>query len=61
MTFQITAVLAEFERNMLIERTPAGLAAARRGGKHLGRRFTLSREHLDHAANYAMLAYLPRQ
>lgn len=35
--FAISAVYAEFERNMIIERTRAGIAAARARGKTLGR------------------------
>ncbi len=33
---------AEFERDLLIERTQAGLARAKKAGKHLGRQATLS-------------------
>lgn len=36
--FGISAVFAEFERDMIIERTRAGIAAARARGKVLGRR-----------------------
>ena len=35
LLFNITASFAEFERGLLIERTRAGLAAARRRGKRL--------------------------
>jgi DNA invertase Pin-like site-specific DNA recombinase len=35
--FGISAVFAEFERNLIIERTHAGLEAARRRGQKLGR------------------------
>lgn len=35
--FGISAVYAEFERNLIIERTRAGIAAARARGKTLGR------------------------
>ncbi len=41
MVFGVLAQLAEFERATLIERTNAGLAAARKRGKHLGRRYSL--------------------
>jgi DNA invertase Pin-like site-specific DNA recombinase len=33
----ILAALAEFEREMISERTKAGMAAAKRNGKHVGR------------------------
>ena len=38
----VIPTLGEFERATLIERTNAGLAAARKRGAHLGRRFRLS-------------------
>jgi DNA invertase Pin-like site-specific DNA recombinase len=38
----ILAALAEFERAMISERTKAGMAAARRNGKHVGRPRKLS-------------------
>lgn len=38
MFFQIAAVFAEYERNLLIERTKAGLAAARARGRSGGRK-----------------------
>ena len=41
MLFHLFATLAEFERAMIIERTHAGLAAARRRGVKLGRRHKL--------------------
>ena len=37
MLFQLLAVFSEFERAILVERTKAGLARARRQGKRLGR------------------------
>lgn len=37
LVFTIVAALAEFERELIRERVRAGLAAARRRGKHLGR------------------------
>jgi DNA invertase Pin-like site-specific DNA recombinase len=42
MVFGVLAQLAEFERATLIERTNAGLAAARKRGRHLGRRHSLT-------------------
>lgn len=43
MVFGIFATLAEFERDMIRERTMAGLAAARARGRMGGRKFALSR------------------
>lgn len=37
MTMQVIAAVAEFERDLLIERTQAGLRRARGQGKHCGR------------------------
>lgn len=37
MTMQVLAAVAEFERDLLIERTQAGLARAKADGKKLGR------------------------
>lgn len=37
VTYQILAAVSEFERNLIRERTRAGLTAARAGGKILGR------------------------
>jgi DNA invertase Pin-like site-specific DNA recombinase len=37
LTFQILGAVAEFERSMLQERVRAGMAQARRMGKHVGR------------------------
>ncbi|MFC6855455.1 recombinase family protein [Marivibrio halodurans] len=45
----ILAALAEFERELISERTRAGMAAARRRGKHIGRPRKLSPEQLDQA------------
>ncbi|WP_431470903.1 recombinase family protein [Sphingosinithalassobacter sp. LHW66-3] len=42
MTMGVIAAVAEFERDLLIERTQAGLARARAAGKPLGRRSALS-------------------
>jgi len=37
MIFGILAVMAEFERELMSERTVAGMAAAKRRGRHVGR------------------------
>jgi putative DNA-invertase from lambdoid prophage Rac len=42
MTMGVLGVVAEFERDLLIERTNAGIARARAEGKHMGRPPTLS-------------------
>lgn len=42
MTMQVIAAVAEFERDLLIERTQSGLTRAKAAGKTLGRRPMLS-------------------
>jgi len=42
MTMGVIAAVAEFERDLLIERTNAGLARAKKGGKRFGRPPALS-------------------
>lgn len=42
MTMQVVAAVAEFERDLLIERTQSGLTRAKSEGKHLGRPATFS-------------------
>lgn len=49
LVFHIMGALAEFERSLIIERTKAGLAAAKRKGKRLGRRPALSTPQIEHA------------
>ncbi|RYD94751.1 MAG: recombinase family protein [Sphingobacteriales bacterium] len=44
MTMQVLGAVAEFERDLLIERTQAGLSRAKAEGKVLGRPATLSPE-----------------
>ncbi|PYD79756.1 resolvase [Komagataeibacter oboediens] len=43
---QIMAVMAEFERNVIVERTQAGLRAARERGQRLGRPSALTRDQV---------------
>ncbi len=54
LTFHIFAALAEFEREMIRERTTAGLAAARKRGSPIGRPRSLSPEQVKMAE--AMMA-----
>ena len=44
LTFHLFGALAEFERNLIQERTQAGLAAARARGRKGGRRHALDRD-----------------
>ncbi|MDX5929545.1 recombinase family protein [Acidiphilium acidophilum] len=44
MTMQVIAAVAEFERDLLVERTQAGLSRARSTGKTLGRPASLNEE-----------------
>ena len=48
--FQICGVFAEFERNLISERTKAGLAAARARGRRGGRKPKMTQATLDRAA-----------
>lgn len=47
--FHIMGALAQFERRLLSERTKAGLEAAKKRGKKLGRPFTLNEQQINHA------------
>jgi len=42
MTMQVLSAVAEFERDLIVERTQAGLQRARNEGKVLGRPFSLT-------------------
>ncbi|UVT05885.1 recombinase family protein [Burkholderia glumae] len=61
LLFHMMAALAEFERNLISERTRAGMAAARQEGKRLGRRPSLTPRqcglacHLGEAHNWSTL------
>jgi DNA invertase Pin-like site-specific DNA recombinase len=50
LIFHIFGALAEFERNLIRERTVAGLAAARARGRHGGRKIKLLRGDVRKAA-----------
>lgn len=63
MTMQVLNAVAEFERDLLIERTQAGIARAKAEGKVIGRPSALSkqqlgevRRHLSAGASVASLA-----
>jgi len=47
MTMQVIAAVAEFERDLLIERTQSGLDRARAQGKRLGRPLSLNQEQRE--------------
>jgi DNA invertase Pin-like site-specific DNA recombinase len=49
LVFHIMGALAEFERSLIIERTKAGFAAAKRRGKYPGRPKLLSPQQIKHA------------
>jgi putative DNA-invertase from lambdoid prophage Rac len=46
MTMGVIAAVAEFERDLLVERTQAGLSRAKAEGKALGRPSSLTAEQL---------------
>ena len=47
--FHMMGALAEFERDLIVERTKAGMDAARQRGKHLGRPKKLDHAQIEHA------------
>ena len=49
LVFGIFAALAEFERELIRERTRAGMQAAKRCGRHVGRPRRLDPAQLEHA------------
>src|ERR1700731_4676220 len=49
MVFSMVGAMAEFERNVISERTKAGMGAAGRGGRHVGRPPKLAPEQLAYA------------
>ena len=65
MTMQVIAAVAEFERDLLIERTQAGITRARAAGKRFGRPPTLNKEQrtelLKQLATGISIAALARQ
>lgn len=60
--FGIFAVLAEFERELIRERTKAGMEAAKARGVHVGRPAKLSKEQIEQARRWlAQNRKTPRQ
>jgi DNA invertase Pin-like site-specific DNA recombinase len=49
MVFSMVGAISEFERNVISGRTRAGMAAARRRGRHVGRPTKLAPDQLDYA------------
>ncbi len=49
LVFHMMGALAEFERSLIAERTKAGMKAAKKGGKHLGRPRKLTSAQINHA------------
>lgn len=49
LVFHLMGALAEFERTLIVERVNAGIAAAKRRGKHVGRPRKLTAEQVAHA------------
>lgn len=49
LVFHLMGALAEFERALIIERTTAGLKAAKLRGIRVGRRKSLTKAQVDHA------------
>jgi DNA invertase Pin-like site-specific DNA recombinase len=49
LVFHLMDALAEFDRALIVERVNAGIAAAKRRGKHVGRPPKLTPEQITHA------------
>lgn len=65
MTMQVIAAVAEFERDLLIERTQSGIIRAKSAGKQFGRSPTLNMEEraaaLERLAAGVNIAELARE
>ena len=61
LMLQMVGAFAEFERALTIERTNAGLQAARKRGVKFGRPFTLSGENIANAERLLALNIPPRE
>lgn len=60
MLLQVIGTLAEFERSLMLERTHAGLAAARARGARPGPRYTLGAREVQHARKLIASGESPR-
>jgi DNA invertase Pin-like site-specific DNA recombinase len=49
LIFHMMGALAEFERDLIVQRVNAGIAAAKKRGKHMGRPRKLTPEQIAHA------------
>ena len=49
LIFHVMGALAQFERSLIVERVTAGMAAAKKRGKHVGRPRKLTPEQAAHA------------
>ncbi len=49
LLFHVMGALAQFERRLISERSKAGMLAAKKRGKHVGRPLSLTTEQLNHA------------
>lgn len=61
LVLHIMAALAEFERSLNSERTKAGLAAAKRRGKKLGRRPKLTAKQIERARHMVDAGQSPQK
>lgn len=59
--FHLMASLAQMERELIGERTKAGLAAAKRLGRHGGRRRSMTDDKIESAEKLLLTGMLPRQ
>jgi len=48
LVFHIMGAMAQFERSLIVERTKAGMSAAKKRGKHIGRPRALSNLQVHH-------------
>jgi DNA invertase Pin-like site-specific DNA recombinase len=60
LVLHIMGALAEFERALIIERTQAGIRAAKKRGVHLGRKPNLKPEQVAHARTLIAKGESPR-